>query len=144
MNTDDFVDVIISNLKVIGMLQKSSKLCIRKGSLSIDNDDHLQAIRRWLNKDSRDNVLMHVRNTIHSSIKISKELISGSLKSDLRDWTLARLNDEMRACEMGLVNLKTTYMSDAMMVASLNVLIDRLKANYEEISKYNTVQELPI
>ena len=135
MNTDDFVDNIIANLKVIGMVQKNSKLCVRKGQLAIDNEGHFQAVRRWLFKDSRDTVLMHVRNTINNAIKVSKNLINGDAQTDLRNWTLLRLNEEMRNCQAGIQNLKTTYMDDAMMVASLDVLSERLVANYEEISK---------
>lgn len=131
MNTDEFVDNVLANLKVIGMLQKSNKLCIRKGQLAIDTDDHLQSVRRWYNKDSRDMVLMNIRNIINNAIKISEQNHDG----DLKQWTLTRMNEEMRACEMGLQNLKTTYMGDAMMIASLDVLIDRLQANYARISR---------
>ncbi len=136
MNSDEYIDNVMANMKVIGMLQKNSKLCVRKGQLAIDSNNHFQFIRRWFNKDSRDSVMMHARNTINNAIKISKSIMCESIQMDLKDWTLTRINQEMEACELGLVNLKATYMDDAMMVASIDVMVDRLKANREEIMKY--------
>jgi hypothetical protein len=135
MNTDDFVDNVIANMKVIAMVQSNAKLCIRKGQLAVDVDDRFQSMRRWIYKDSRDNIIMHIRNIINNAIKISKGLLKDEISSDLKDWTLLRMNEEMRACEIGLINLKTTYIGDSATVAALDVLIDRLKANYEELAR---------
>lgn len=135
MNSEEFVDDIMANLKVIGMLQKNGKLCVRKGKLAIDDEGHLQFVRRWLRRDSRDSVLMHMKNTITNAINVSKVLLNESKYHDLDKWTLMRLNEEMRGCELGIINLKTTYNGDAMMVASLDVLIERLKASYEDITR---------
>jgi hypothetical protein len=135
MNTDDFVDNVIANMKVIAMVQSNAKLCIRKGQLAVDVDDRFQSVRRWIYKDSRDNIIMHIRNIINNAIKISKGLMKDEISSDLKDWTLVRMNEEMRACEIGLINLKTTYIGDSATVAALDVLIDRLKANYEELAR---------
>lgn len=135
MNTDDFVDNVIANMKVIAMVQSNSKLCIRKGQLAVDVDDRFQSVRRWIYKDSRDNIIMHIRNTINNAIKISKGLLKDEISSDLKNWTLIRMNEEMRACEIGLINLKTTYIGDSATVAALDVLIDRLKANYEDLAR---------
>ena len=135
MNTDDFVDNVIANMKVIAMVQSNAKLCIRKGQLAVDVDDRFQSVRRWIYKDSRDTIIMHIRNTINNAIKISKGLLKDEISSDLKNWTLIRMNEEMRACEIGLVNLKTTYIGDSSTVAGLDVLIDRLKANYEDLAR---------
>lgn len=135
MNNDEFIDDIMANLKVIGMLQKNSKLCVRKGKLAIDDESHFQFLRRWLKRDSRDSVLMHMKNTIVNAINTSKVLLNESKYNEHDKWVLLRLNEEMRGCEMGIVNLKTTYAGDAMMVASLDVLIERLRASYDDITK---------
>jgi hypothetical protein len=145
MNTDDFIDTIFANMKVIGMLQKNSKLCIRKGQLAIDTDDRFQGLRRWIYKDGRCIIIMHVRNTINNAIAVSKRLLKDEISTDLRDWTVLRMHEEMRACENGLQNLKTTYMEDSAMVAALDVLIERLRANYDDISrKYNSLMPIEV
>jgi hypothetical protein len=129
MNSDDLVDNIITNLKVIGMVKKGEKLCIRKGQLAIDSDNHLQPLRRWINKDSRDTILLHIRNTILNAIKISKGIHKDEILSDMKEWTYNRINEEMNSCEVGLQNLKTTYMNDSVIYAALDVLIERINAN---------------
>lgn len=132
MNSSDIIDNILINLKIISMLQKGEKLCVRKGILAKDSDDHFQSIRRWVHKDSRDSIMLHIRNTILNAIKLSKDILKGNIQLDMKDWTLYKLNEEMKASERGLENLKTTYMNDSVVYASIDTLIARLKAVYEE------------
>ena len=127
--TEEFVDGTIASLKIIGMVPKSGKLCVRKGQLSLDDGNSTQGLRRWANGDSRDLTLLHVRNTINSSIKIAKSMFAAKPDSEMTKWTLRRLVVEMEQCEVGLENLKTTYARDSMMVANLDVLGDRLRAH---------------
>lgn len=155
-----FVDQTTANLKIIGMLPKNSKLCVRHGQLSIDRDDHLQPLRRWMSRDSRDVTLMHIRNTLTNALRILNSLIArvsdggaatvtvlpaptscyssdaaaGDGSVDLAQrhlclWSLHQVLTEMRGCESGLQNLRTTYVDDSMTVAAIDVLVDRLRAN---------------
>ncbi len=132
---DMYVDQTTANLKIIGMLPRSSKLCVRHGQLSIDRDDHLQPVRRWLSRDSRDVTLMHIRNTLSNALRILNTLLGddggggGSTQRHLRLWSLHQVLTEMRGCESGLQNLRTTYVDDSMTVAAIDVLVDRLRAN---------------
>ena len=132
---DEVVDRTMANLKLISMINKSEKLCIRKGQLNIEQVDRLQPFRRWINKDSRDMSLIHIRNTINDTIKITKGLITNNLQHDLSTWTVNTLNDEMNKCEIGLQNLKTTYAEDPSYIANLDVMIDRCRAHSQEIEK---------
>lgn len=138
---EEFVDSTIASLKIIGMVPRSGKLCVRKGQLSLDNPDNGQAVRRWLRGDSRDLTLMHARNTINSAVKISKSLMANYQSTELAGWTLERLVNEMEQCEVGLQNLKTTYACDSMMVANLDVLADRLRAHKCEVRKFESASE---
>lgn len=133
---EDFFDNTIANLKIISMLQKNQKLCVRKGQLTLEREDRLQFIRRWFHSDSRDHILMHVRNSINNAIKIAKSLTEKENSTyKLKDWTLTKIMEEMEQAENGLINLKTTYAGDSIIIANLDVLIDRLKVNGEEIKK---------
>lgn len=134
MATEEFVDATIATLKVIGMLGKNGKLCVRNGQLCLDVAE-AQSIRRWVFGDSRDGTLMHVRNTITCGFKITQFLMDTPV-SYMTIWTLDRLAAEMAHCERGLQNLKTTYVKDSLMVAHLEVLIDRMAAHLSEVSKY--------
>ena len=135
---EEFIDTTIAALKIIGMVPKSGKLCVRKGQLSLDIADNAQGLRRWVQGDSRDVTLMHARNTINSAVKISKALYMDGGASDLSHWTLSRLVAEMEQCDVGLQNLKTTYATDSAMVANLDVLSDRLRAHKAEVQSFMT------
>lgn len=142
MATEEFVDITIATMKIIGMVPKNGKLCIRKGHLCLDKSDQIQCLRRWVQGDSRDTTLMHVRNTINSAFKISRFLISIPHGNYMTNWTMDRLMVEMTQCEIGLQNLKTTYSLDSMMVANLEVLLDRLTAHKSEVSKFLVKQKV--
>lgn len=136
MATEEFVDNTIATMKIIGMVPKNGKLCVRKGHLCLDQSDQTQCVRRWVQGDSRDTTLMHVRNTINSAFKISRFLTGLPNSTYMTYWTMDRILAEMSQCEIGLQNLKTTYVVDSMMVANLEVLLDRLIAHKVEVSKY--------
>lgn len=136
MATEEFVDATIATMKIIGMVPKNGKLCVRKGHLCLDTSDQSQPVRRWVQGDSRDCTLQHVRNTINSAFKISRFLVTMPSTSYMTYWTLDRILAEMCQCEIGLQNLKTTYCTDSMMVANLEVLLDRLVAHEGEVRKF--------
>jgi hypothetical protein len=136
MAAEEFIDSTIAALKIIGMVPKGGKLCVRKGQLSLDDPDNAQALRRWVRGDSRDITVMHARNTINCAIKITKSLVAAGDAAELSRWTLGRLVAEMEQCEIGLQNLKTTYACDSMMVANLDVLADRLRAHKDEVRRF--------
>ena len=161
MAAEEFIDTTIAALKIIGMVPKSGKLCVRKGQLSLDVPTagavKIQGLRRWINGDSRDITLMHARNTINSAVKISKSMMSAQLQqqqqqhhgphqdsAELARWTLIRLVVEMEQCDVGLRNLRTTYTTDSMMVANLDVLSDRLRAHKNEVSNFIIARHLDV
>lgn len=141
MLSDDFVDSTIANLKVIGMVPRNGRLCVRKGQLCLETEDQIQPVRRWARGDSRDLTMMHVRNTIHSAQRIIQHTMDAQAgdgvpdrgKLDLARWVLQQLLAELGQCEVGLQNLRTTYAADSMMVASVGVLIERIASYRSQI-----------
>jgi hypothetical protein len=144
MVPEDFVDSTIANLKVIGMVTQNGRLCVRKGQLCLERSDHAQGMRRWVHGDSRDVTLAHVRNTISNAGRIllggrgpppspspSPTPSSGdqSAGEHARRWTEQRISAELSRCEIGLQNLKATYMDDSVMVANLGVIIERITSS---------------
>lgn len=171
MDAEDFIDSTIANLKIVGMLQKNDKIRVHKGQISIDRGDGaVQAVRRWLNRDSRDVTLIHLRNTVNNAIRIARALAfaeghggkqrdpqqpGGAVRhggdvrplwaskpcGDMREWTLKRLVDEMQAAEIGLQNLRATYNADSSVIAAVDVLMDRLRINSEDMCKHTGSQQ---
>jgi hypothetical protein len=162
MDAEEFIDATIANLKIIGMLQRNDKIRVHKGQISIDRGDAgsllptlSQAMRRWMNRDSRDVTLIHLRNTVGNAIRItralaapanigsrlpdgsgegSRAMFSTKPTGEMRDWTLQRLINEMQAAEMGLQNLRATYNDDSSMMAAVDVLMDRLRINSDDVA----------
>jgi hypothetical protein len=133
---DEFVDSTISNLKILAMVLKNQKLCVRKGQLTIERCDRMQFLRRWINNDSRDVIIMHIRNTVINAFRIAKAIMDCSSAYNFSEWTLKRVAQELEGTCHGLANLKTTYADDSIMVASLDVLTDRIAINCDEIASY--------
>ena len=136
MNTEELIDTTITNLKIISAVQKNGRLCIRKGQLTLEKDDHFQLLRRWINKDSRELALIHIKNTINNAVKLTKGIVNKQIQTDLKQWTLEKLIAEMQNCQGGLINLKTTYNDDFNFKATLDVLSGRLEANCNEIQEF--------
>ena len=116
--SSEFSDRIMANLKVLGMVQKSTKLSVRKGQLALDEPGYTQFLRRWLRHDSRDLALMHVRSTVHSALSLARP-------EDPAD--AERLLDEFRGARKGLENLKATYAGDSVMLANLSLLLEKME-----------------
>ena len=130
MNTDTFIDDVLTNLRVVGMIKKNQKLCIRKGRLSVDVDDTIQPVRRWLYSDSREKIIAMIKNTIQNAIRLSKDIQKDAVEIDMKEWTMHRIDEELRSCELGLENMRTTYHDDSTYIAMLDTLIERLKGNF--------------
>jgi hypothetical protein len=144
--TDDFVDSTIASLKVIGMVPKNGKLCVRNGQLCIDMQ-RIQGVRRWINGDSRSMTLVYAKTTVNNAIKIARSIILNCIGSQTcnaaSQWTLSRILEEMETSEQGLHNLKTTtYVGDSMMVANLDVIIERLGAYRDELTLF--IKDYPL
>jgi hypothetical protein len=117
--SEDFIDSTVANLKVIGMVPQNGRLRVCKGQLCLESTDNVQGVRRWLRGDSRDLTLVHVRNAINNAKRVVM-LSSGCI------WTLCRIATELEQCEVGLQNLRATYMADSAMMANLGVVIERI------------------
>jgi hypothetical protein len=92
MNSDDQVDNIIMNLKIIGIVQKNGSICVRKGLLTIDHDGHLQRIRRWINKDTREVTMLHIQSTIMNATKLTKWIFFKQVDIELKDFKQIVMN----------------------------------------------------
>lgn len=143
MNTEELIDTTLTTLKVIGMLPKNGRLCIRRGQLTLESDDHLQRWKRWIYRDSREITLMHIKNTINNATKIIKGIMSNQIDIEMKPWTLQRFQSEMTSCQSGIVNLKTTYINDTAVVAALDVICERLQANCKELADWERRDACP-
>jgi hypothetical protein len=141
--TENIIDSTITTLKVISMVGKNGRLSIRKGQLTLEPEDTMQKFRRWFNKDSRDQTLIHIKNTINAAMQLSLGIKSNKIQTELKEWTFHSLVAEMMNCQAGLMNLKTTYNDDPLFKASIEVINERLQAHCQELSIDPISADLP-
>ena len=120
---EDSIDYIITNLKIISIVQINEKLGIKKGHLIIDRDSNIQPIKRWLNRDSRDMVLNFIKDLLKNICNSLNKIKSLEQQDYL--WNLGRILIEMDSIESGLNNLKTTYSDDPVTNANIDNLITK-------------------
>lgn len=123
----DFADQTIANLKVISMLQKGCKLRVRKGQLCVDAGGYLQSLRRFLSNDSRDLTMMHVRQTVANALRLAK--------NDPQSKFGKRLLEEFRSATAGLQNLKAAYSGDSVVLAHIDVMLERIESAMTDMSE---------
>ena len=123
---EDFIDSIITNLKIIGILQINEKLSIRHGHLHIDRDLGFQCVKRWFFRDSR-NIILNFLKEIIRNILLTFNKIK-SLNHEDQVWILSRIISEMNSIENGLNNMKTTYSIDPV----TNVVIDNIIVKFKD------------
>lgn len=128
---EDYVDNIITNLKVISFVQVNDKLNIRKGHLQIDKESNMRSIYRWINRDSRDIVLKYIKDIIRNIY-----LTVNKLKNNLNEesiWILTRIQTEFKKTELGLNNLKVTYSDDPVVMVTIDNIITKINEIYLQI-----------
>ena len=126
MSDQHYVDNVLANLKVISMVKEGARLRLIGGQLCTDFPSPLQPIRRWLKGDNRSIMVSHVRGVIHNAINIIKiESIVASQDED-RIWIINKILEALESCQDGIRNLMNTYDHDAVVLCSLEVLLDKV------------------
>ena len=134
---EDFIDHTITNLKIIGMIQINDKLSIRKGHLQLDKESNIQFLKRWINRDSRDYSIIYIKDVVRNlNILVNKIKLTNYFTKDEITWILNRILNEMEKVNIGLNNLKTTYIDDP----AITVTIDNINTKLIEIN--NSIREI--
>jgi hypothetical protein len=98
---------VLVSLYVIGALKEGQKLSSRHGVLSIDRRP--SPLLRWFNGDNRVTTLMYVTNIVNEGI-------------------VAGFRQELVEAVPGLESLKMTYADDAATVASIDVVLKKIRS----------------
>jgi hypothetical protein len=117
MGGPDFVDQLLTSLRVISMLKEGQKLRVRNGLLGIEfkSTGIPTAINRWVHNDNRYTSLMYIKNVVNNSMEIS------------RTHSKDRINTALTDSLTGLGALSVTYGSDVSVAAMIHVLQERIK-----------------
>ena len=116
------MDFILTNLKIISLVQINEKISITHGHLQIDYNP-LQFLKRWFNKDSRKTLIIFLNDLLK---KINLFFENEDKKS------ISIILNEMDIILNGLNNLKITYSDDCL----TNVKLDTIIIHFKELSTY--------
>lgn len=120
MYGQDFIDQILTSLKVISMIKEGQKVKVRNGLLDLEpmSSGFSVAVRRWMHNDNRHTTILYIKNVIANAMEIIL------IKHDQSD----KLERAIIDCITGLGALAVTYGEDASVTATLHVLQERIKS----------------
>jgi hypothetical protein len=123
---EEYIDNLITDLKIIGILQPNEKLNIRNCHLHIDRSSNFQFIKRWFYRDSRYVINVYIKDLIIKKILSVYDKIKEYSKSE-SVWILERILTELENANVGLNNLKLTYSNDPYMIATIENTLLKFK-----------------
>ena len=134
---DVLEDYISKNLNVIGQIQLHSKINIRNGNIFIEEQWWgVAPVKRYVMGDNRYDTLEFIRTLIHGAFVISDRII---LDKDMNLKYLSILNrigNDLKKSIEGINNIKDTYLLDARITSSVEVLIDNINVQNKKIDGF--------
>ncbi len=147
------VDTMLLNLKIISKIPENGKLRrSEQGTLAIDTNHW---VLRYIRGDSRIRTIQDITSTISFAIEKTNEITNSKYftehnkfdinnsfilsKLDLeyyKQYDLLKLiNDELKACIKGLMNLRSVYSADITTVSKIDIIISKINTHTEELDK---------
>lgn len=147
MNSLDKTDRIIINLKVLATLSEGQRVCARNGQFSVYTPGWAQSVLRWLYSEDRWNNLDEVGNTVNDALRILNVYtnlaafgysatmpLPAAVPVPTPDASLnfvASMSRELTHALKGLRALKSTYATDPLLLATVDVLIERVETEVQ-------------
>jgi hypothetical protein len=125
---------ILSRLKLLTLLQKGDKLCVKTMSIQPDGWN-TRLSRCWIAPDNRQNTLKVSREVIGRAFEILIYNLDSKKESDIIQCKMI-VQDLIKA-QTGLLNLKSTYINDAKFGCDIDILIQQIVARLSEVKKEN-------
>ena len=124
---DEFVDEILTSLKIIGSIKEGQKVCVRNGLLTLEQTSTgIQAsVKRWLFGDNRATTLHYIRNVVHNALSVAK----------MNDENTIEIVTSMESVIIGLGRLEVTYTSDIALCSAIQVLSNRIMSEIKKIEQ---------
>ena len=139
------IDQVIIKLSVLSRLPEHGRLITSSSDkFSIDTSYGVwQSVRRWFYQDSRSAMMHSLSKLVNDVIFLSDTLLDSShLHSEIQTSEqtaileqLSRLEECIQNSFQGLVNLQTTYSTDAQISSELENLAKHLEIQLRKIQK---------
>ena len=150
------IENLLLTLKIISKIPEKGRLKRSKtGSLSLDSKSSFSGLKRFLNGDNRKKTLDDINNAVDFAIEKSNDIINTKyyeeynddeienpvLKNKIRTEfckqheLLELIQEDLKKSIPGLINLKSTYHSDATTISRLDILITKIKNHLIETDR---------
>ena len=130
MYGQDFVDQILTSLRVISMIKEGQKVKVRNGLLDLEptSTGFRVAFSRWIHRDNRHTTVLYIKNVISNAMEISK----------IQHTQHDKIQRALSECVTGLGALSVTYGDDASVTATLQVIQERIKSEIKNKNHNNS------
>jgi len=109
-------DTIVA-LRVIGMIREGQKVSVHDGVLIIEQGQTrtiINSIMRWINGDNRNKTINYIKKIVNNGLlQVNEPRVAAAFHESIA----------------GINSLKVTYADDAVIIANLNVLEDKIKSS---------------
>lgn len=136
-------DTLLINLKIISKIPKNGRICRSyDGVISLEQDNVLQSIRRFLTKDSRKQALFEINSIINECICTVNNILNSKYISSMNTDNemfikhceyLDIVVTEMENAKGGLQNLKFTYTSDHNIASQLDIALLKMSNTIKDV-----------
>ena len=120
-DSEEIIDQLLTSLKVISMIKEGQKVCVRNGHLSLEvqSTGVITSLRRWINRDNRHTTVCYIKSVVHNALSVTK--------THNNETSVDKVLKGLEEAVTGIKSLTVTYMHDATVSATLQVLRDRIQ-----------------
>ena len=121
---DEFVDEILTSLKIVGSIKEGQKVCVRNGLLTLEyrSTGVWPAIKRAIYGDNREMTVRYIKNVVMNAISVIKVVKNP-------EDVIKLLGESVT----GLRRLEVTYTADVAIVSAIQVLVDRIELEVKNL-----------
>ena len=122
---DEFVDDILTSLKIISSIKEGQKVCVRNGLLvlEINSTGVIPAVKRFIYGDNRELTVRYVKNVVHNAVSVIKHVKNP-------EEVITALAEAI----LGLKRLEVTYSTDIATVSTIQVLVERIELEVKNLN----------
>lgn len=150
------LDTVLLNLKIISQIKENGRIKRSpSGNISLDNQNKMSWMTRYIYHDSRKRSIDDVSNIIELAIDKCDDIINSKYLEEIKKYNIdssfiiKKMNieqtnqynllkfifNELQNCVNGLSNLKKTYSNDITTTSKIDIIISKISNYTNQIDK---------
>lgn len=143
--SDETIDRVMHDLKVIAAIRDNDKIYTANGMLNLDHGGFISSIYRFTKGEGRNRGISAINNVISDAFAISENCFRKienfenrenreSMVQKMKSFHLiCKVRSSVSDCLIGLKNLRTTYSDDTSITARIDVMKERVSQGLREL-----------